>query len=145
MATPLPVRRAFSAGGVVWRDNAGRIEIAVCARDRLLCLPKGTPEPGESELATALREVREETGLEVEAGEELGAIKYWFVREQSRVQKTVRWWLMRATGGDVSLHDAEFDSVRWADAREAMAALTYADERGIVERALARIAGAAGA
>jgi 8-oxo-dGTP diphosphatase len=133
-----PVERAFSAGGVVWRRGGGGIEVVVCSRtrERVVCLPKGTPEPGESQVATALREVAEETGLEVEAGPELGAINYWFARPGSRVHKTVRWWLMQATGGDTSLHDAEFDDVRWVSIADAMATLSYADERGIVEKAL---------
>lgn len=140
MAAP-PVRRAFSAGGVVWRCHEGRVQVVVCIRDRLRCLPKGTPESGETEIATALREVREETGLDVEPGPFLGAIRYWFAREGSRVHKTVRWWLMEPVGGNLGEHDAEFDDVRWVDARQALSDLSYADERGIVERALQVIAG----
>lgn len=124
----------------MWRRSGDRIQVVVCSRDRLRCLPKGTPEPGESELGTALREVREETGLEVEPGQMLGAIRYWFAREGSRVHKTVRWWLMQPVGGDLSNHDAEFEDVRWVDANQALTELTYADERGIVERALQTIA-----
>lgn len=139
MRPPSRVQRAFSAGGVVWRRGDAGVQVAICARDHLLCLPKGTPEPGESEIATALREVREETGLEVEPGPELGAIRYWFSRDGLRFHKTVRWWLMRATGGDVADHDGEFDDVRWVDAHEAVASLTYADERHIVEKALEAI------
>jgi len=133
-----PVQRAFSAGGVVWRRSDAGVEIVVCfrTRERIACLPKGTPEPGESQIAPALREVSEETGLEVEAGPELGAINYWFARPGARVHKTVRWWLMQPTGGDTSLHDAEFDEVRWVAAADAVATLSYADERGIVEKAL---------
>jgi 8-oxo-dGTP pyrophosphatase MutT (NUDIX family) len=140
MAAPLPVRQAFSAGGVVWRRSNDNIQIVVCSRDRLRCLPKGTPEAGESAVATALREVREETGLDVEAGQVLGAIKYWFARDGRRVHKTVRWWLMEPVGGDLAAHDGEFDDVRWIDAIQALTELSYMDERGIVERALQVIA-----
>ena len=76
-------------------------------------LPKGTPEPGESEVQTALREVREETGLEVESQGRIGSINYWFAdsKQDVRFNKTVHFYLMLPTGGDLSLHDDEFDAV----------------------------------
>ena len=61
----------WSAGGVVLRtENDGRLSVALCHRraESLWALPKGTPEQGESVADTALREVTEETGLQVEIG-----------------------------------------------------------------------------
>ncbi len=139
----LPVRRARSAGGVVWRRSEdGNIELAVGIRGRgegVVCLAKGTPEPGEALENTAVREVQEETGLEVEPGQSLGTTDYWFVAEGARVHKVVHWWLMRAVGGDVAKHDAEFDAVQWLPAQEALARLTFPDERVLVEKGLQRI------
>jgi 8-oxo-(d)GTP phosphatase len=136
-----PVVSARSAGGVVWRRNGGKVEIAVCTRfaEHRSSLPKGTPEPGEEALATAIREVQEETGLIVTPGPSLGSTHYWFRADGSRIHKTVRWWLMRAVGGDVANHDGEFDAVEWVPAPEAVARLSYPDERNIVEKALDRI------
>lgn len=133
--------RAFSAGGVVVRDAAAGPEVVVCLRNRarLACLPKGTPEPGEEPLETALREVREETGLEVEALSELGDIDYWFAEKGVRIHKTVRWWLMQPTGGDVSNHDEEFDVVKWMPLGEAVSSLSFVDERNILAKAEAQL------
>jgi 8-oxo-dGTP pyrophosphatase MutT (NUDIX family) len=138
----LPVQRtarATSAGGVVIRTVDGRVEVALVHRrsPRLWALPKGTPDSGETLEETALRETREETGLEVEITAPISAIRYYFVRGTTRFHKTVHFFLMRATGGAVDDHDAEFDEARWVDVEEAMALLTHATERSVLEQASA--------
>ncbi len=107
---------------------------------RLWALPKGTPDAGETILETAMREVREETGIEVEAEEPLGAITYFFVRERTRFHKTVHFFLMRPVGGSTELHDHEFDEVRWFQLEEAPQIMTHATEREVVERAALQLA-----
>jgi 8-oxo-dGTP pyrophosphatase MutT (NUDIX family) len=138
------VRDAVSAGGVVWRHSAtGELEIVLCGRERdgSWALPKGTPDEGESIEETALREVREETGLEVELGESLGFIEYWFVADGARIHKRVYHWLMAAVGGDTHHHDHEFDAVDWVPVGEAAGLLTYKDERDVVARAASELTG----
>lgn len=105
----------------------------------LWALPKGTPDSGETVEETALRETREETGLEVEITDRLRSIRYFFVRGQTRFHKTVHFFLMRAVGGRTEDHDAEFDEVRWVPAEEALAVMSHATERSVVEEALALI------
>ena len=139
-APGLRTERVFSAGGVVFRgDNADR-EVLLCGRASggLWCLPKGTPERGESMQETALREVREETGVEVEPEGVVGDIRYWFSRPQEGVRyyKTVRHYLLRPVGGDPSLHDHEFDDVRWFPIEEAFRLLTYRNEGRILRQAV---------
>ena len=102
----------------------------------LWALPKGTPDAGETLEETALRETREETGLEVELEEPISAIRYFFVHGSTRFNKTVHFYLMRPVGGSVELHDHEFDEVRWMQAEEALQLMSYATERQVVERAL---------
>jgi 8-oxo-dGTP pyrophosphatase MutT (NUDIX family) len=134
--------RATSAGGVVHRSNQGRIEVVLVHRrhPRLWALPKGTPDAGETIEETALRETREETGLEVALEAPLRSISYVFVRGRTRFHKTVHFFLMRPVGGDVSLHDHEFDEVRWFQLEEALELMTHATERSVVEQAAALIA-----
>lgn len=107
----------------------------------LWALPKGTPDSGETIEETALRETREETGLEVEIEAPISSIRYFFVRGSTRFHKTVHFFLMRPVGGSLEAHDAEFDEVRWAPAPEALALLTHDTERSVVERALTLIDG----
>ena len=140
MASSLRTERVTSAGGVVTRPGDEGLEVLLCGRssDRLWALPKGTPEPGETLEQTALREVREETGVEVEQEGTVGEIKYWFSRPQEGVRyfKTVRHYLMRPIGGDTTLHDHEFDDVRWFPVQEALRLLTYQNEVRILRQAL---------
>jgi 8-oxo-dGTP pyrophosphatase MutT (NUDIX family) len=129
--------RATSAGGVVHRSHEGRTQVVLVHRrhPRLWALPKGTPDSGETLEETALRETREETGLEVELEDRLRSISYVFVRGRTRFHKTVHFFLMRPVGGDVSLHDHEFDEVRWFQLEEALEMMTHATERSVVEGA----------
>lgn len=133
----------MSAGGVVYRRNGARVEVVLVARPKqqLWALPKGTPEPNESVEETAIREVSEETGLEVRVEGEIGSIEYWYAiaEEHVRVRKVVHHYLMTAVGGDVARHDHEYDVVEWVEIQEALARMSYQNERRIVERAEALI------
>ncbi len=137
----------MSAGGVVCRMNVGGVpDVIVCGFDThddavVWGLPKGTPENGESREQTALREVAEETGLQVRIHNYLGSIEYCFKRFTDGVpcHKVVHFYLMSAHGGDISLHDHEFDYVRWLSAPEALGALTHDNEVSVVKNALSLV------
>lgn len=138
----LRTARATSAGGVIHRTVDGRLEVVLVHRRSpvLWALPKGTPDAGETIEETALRETREETGLEVEIERPLRSIRYFFVRGSTRFHKTVHFFLMRPIGGSPDDHDAEFDEVRWVEAHEALALLNHATERAVLEEVAAIVA-----
>ncbi len=134
------VERHVSAGGIVYRIVDGQIEAVLCGRRRPArwSLPKGTPDTGESLEETALREVREETGLEVAIEAPIGSINYWFVTPDDRVRcnKTVHFYLMAHKGGSTDLHDPEFDDVEWFPSEKAQKSLSYANEARMLDKAL---------
>lgn len=140
---PLPVERAVSAGGVVYRRGNNGIEVVVCGRsaDGVWGLPKGTPRPDESLEEAAVREVQEETGLQVRLVGKIGTIEYWFARPQQgvRYHKFVHHYLMVATGGSTEDHDWEYDRVEWLPIEEALKTLSYKNEVEVVRQAQALI------
>ena len=149
--------RVFSAGGVVFRlipgNSKGKkgtsdqwstaqysnmsVEVALVGRSHsgMWALPKGTPESGETLEQVAVREVQEETGLEVRLITYIGSISYSFIHDKIRFQKQVRHFLFEAIGGDTSLHDAEYDRVEWFSVPEALRRLTYQNEVNILSQA----------
>ncbi len=134
----LKTQRATSAGGIVVRVRDGRPQLVVGMRRRergvTWTLPKGTPRPGESLTETAVREVGEETGLQVEIRRPIGSIHYTFVADDVRIDKTVHYFLMEAVGGHLARHDREFARVRWVDLEAAPGLLTFETERELVAR-----------
>jgi 8-oxo-dGTP pyrophosphatase MutT (NUDIX family) len=132
--------RAVSAGGVVLAETRPGAPVALVAprsaRGSLhWTLPKGAQEEGETVTETALREVREETGLEAELIGPLDTIDYWFVwaPERTRYHKFVHYFLMRFVGGDFSQHDHEMEDAAWFEPAEARRRMSFANERKLLD------------
>jgi 8-oxo-dGTP pyrophosphatase MutT (NUDIX family) len=98
-------------------------------------LPKGQVEAGEEPAATAVREVREETGLDARIRRPLGDISYFYVWDGERIRKKVTFFLMDETGGDITQHDFEMEDVRRMPMAAAIRSASYRTERQVLERA----------
>jgi 8-oxo-dGTP pyrophosphatase MutT (NUDIX family) len=154
--------REFSAGGVVLRKMRGRWFLAVIephmTRPRksskrsnrqqetsaaLVALPKGAIDEGEKPDQTALREVREETGVKATLVAKLADVKYYYVRnwgDHARVFKIVSFYLLLYRSGRLGNIAPEMrievQDAYWIPLEDAPAVLSYQGEREVAQRAL---------
>lgn len=140
MSTDMP-QPEFSAGGVVVRDDDVVVIVPTkrgAGGVRVLGLPKGHPEAGETAEQGAAREVREEAGVSGELVESLGIVEYTYERKGRQIVKNVEFFLFDYREGDPADHDHEVEQARWMPLADAATALTYPGEREIVARAMSR-------
>ncbi|GAB5603740.1 NUDIX hydrolase [Thermus sp. FJN-A] len=135
-------KRVVSAGGVVLRGEAPEVLVVSLKGGRVVTLPKGQVEPGERYPETAVREVREETGVEAAVLSPLGKVRYYFtVRDEDgpvTVSKEVHYFLMAYRGGEPKPQLSEVEAAFFLPAPEALERLSYANEREMLLKALAR-------
>lgn len=130
-----------SAGGVVYRDATDGPEVVIIktAEEGRWQIPKGLIDPGETVEQAALREVREETGLECQIIKPLDSIEYWFFGNydgtRKRYHKRVDFFLMASLGGDTDNHDSEVLEVLWVPLKRAAEMLSFENERHVLEHA----------
>jgi 8-oxo-dGTP pyrophosphatase MutT (NUDIX family) len=105
---------------------------------RVLALPKGHLDDAETAEEAAIREVREEGGVEADLISHLGDVRYWYRRRGRAVPKRVSFYLFRYRSGDPADHDDEVEEARWMSLHEASTALSYEGERQMVRRALSQ-------
>ncbi|HEY3135574.1 MAG TPA: NUDIX hydrolase [Blastocatellia bacterium] len=138
----VPTRLQISAGGVAFRKKDGQIEVALISvgEDNRWQLPKGLVNKGESTEAAAVREVREETGIETEVVERIDKVEYWYFWKEEgkrvRYHKFVYFYLLRYKSGDVADHDREVNEARWVEIDGAVKMLAFDSEKKIVKEAM---------
>jgi len=130
-----------SAGGVVVRE--GEVLLVVPTRRaangaRVVALPKGHLDGEETEEQAAVREVREEGGVDAALIEPLGDVRYHYRRDGRLIAKRVRFFLFEFRSGSVADHDHEIEDARWVPLEQAVGELTYPGERDMVRRVLSR-------
>ena len=130
-----------SAGGVAfrWQDSLPELAIVSMKPKLRWQLPKGIVDPGESPQITAVREVREEAGIETDLISSIETIEYWYrstkYGKPVRFHKFVHFYLLEYRRGDVSDHDHEVEEARWVSFEEAIHMLAFKSEREVVEQA----------
>jgi 8-oxo-dGTP diphosphatase len=127
-----PVKIVAAAGGLVWRQASDRRELIVIhrRRHRDWTLPKGKVQPGESWVQCAIREVKEETGFDVEIESPAG----WVCYDTGEITKVVRFWNMRPVGESQFQSSEEVMSVHWLTPQEALEQLDHEGERVLVKQ-----------
>ncbi len=136
---PATIKRQISSGGVIFRRSGKDIEVALIAvkNKTVWCLSKGAIDKNEDSQTAAVREVKEETGLQGEIIDKIGKISYWYFikSENTKFHKTVYFYLVKYKSGRTDEHDREVDESRWFPIDEAINRLTYKGEREILQKA----------
>lgn len=142
----MPTKQQRSAGSVVFRRRGDAIEVAlICVGEkRRWQLPKGLIEPDESPEAAAVRETREETGIDGALIAPLETVEYWYVSTEGhgatlsrvRYHKFVHFFLLEYRSGTVQQHDHEVEEARWVPLADAPRMIAFASERKVVNAAI---------
>lgn len=133
------MKREFSAGGIVF-NNLGQVLLInnAALRDPSKSywgFPKGHLDVGESSKEAALREVKEETGLEVEILDKLGQSQYVFTHKEEKIFKTVTMFLMKYTNGEVKPQELEIIGLGWYPADVALEKLSFKKDKDFLSKA----------
>lgn len=146
-ATKIPTQTQISAGGVVYRlpEEGPTAEVALISvgDPSRWQLPKGLVDSGETPEAAALREVREEAGVDATVVEKLETVEYWYqatdAGKRVRYHKFVHFFLMEYVSGDVADHDHEVNEASWLEIGKALEFIAFKSERAVLEKAAVRI------
>lgn len=140
------IRDCTSAGGLLLQRAGAETLIVIVERTNdvepkwrpiLRQLPKGSTEPGESLLQTALREVEEETGFAAEVLAFAGTAQWSYQKLNEVWHETVHYYFLRPKTVIPKPHDAEFETVRWVPIEEAARILSYPEERDLLAKLIA--------
>lgn len=128
------MRFEFSAGGIVYKKEDDKIFVLLCQHSlhHSWVFPKGLigdQKKNEGKEETALREVKEETGIDGRILKPLPPITYWYIWEGDKIKKTVYYYLMEFVGGDITQHDTEMENVEWLPIEEVEKRLTYKTDK----------------
>ncbi len=130
-----------SAGGVVVKGDEVLVVVPMrraASGARVLALPKGHLDGDETDEQAAIREVREEGGVDVELIESLGDVRYHYRRRGRLISKRVRFFLFEWRAGSPNDHDHEIEDARWLPMEQAVKQLTYPGEREMVQSVLSK-------
>jgi 8-oxo-dGTP pyrophosphatase MutT (NUDIX family) len=139
MKRPPVIKKQVSSGGVIFRTSGDGIEVALIkvSGKEAWCLPKGLIDKDEDPPAAAMREVREESGLQGGIIDKIGQVSYWYSIDKDRIKvhKTVHFFLMQYITGSTDDHDHEVDEAKWFPIDEAIGKLSYRSEQQIMHKA----------
>ena len=126
-----------SAGGIIFKKESNHLYILVTQHSghHGWIFPKGWIDKGEDVETTALREVREEGGVEAKILEELPSVEYFYQNAGNKVKKKVTYFLMEYVSGDIVDHDWEVEDSEWVPIEKVDKKLSFKSDRQVFQKA----------
>ena len=128
------MQREFSAGGIVLKN--GKVLLTKHSQNHHWSFPKGLIDPGQTPPEAAVREVREEGGVEAEILDKVGYNKYVYTLNGEKIFKVVTYFLMKYVSGDPKDHDWEVEEAGWYTPEDALKQLTFSQDKALLKKAL---------
>ena len=129
------MKREFSAGGIVFNDK-NQVLLTKHSQNHHWSFPKGLIDPGQTPEQAALREVKEEGGVEAEILDKVGYSKYVYTYKDEKIFKVVTYFLMKYLSGDPTDHDWEMEEAGWYEQDAALKQLTFSQDKTLLKKAL---------
>ena len=129
------MKREFSAGGIVF-NNLGQVLVTQHSQNKHWGFPKGWIDKGETVKEAALREVKEEGGIEAEIVEKIGESKYVYTLNNEKIFKVVTIFLMKYLSGNPEDHDFEVSEANWYSPEDALKQLSFSQDKELLKKAL---------
>ncbi len=133
------MKREFSAGGIIINNGQVLIIKNAAMRDKNKAywgFPKGHINPGEKSEEAAIREIKEETGVEVEIVKKLGESRYVFTKDGEKIFKLVVYFVMNYKSGELKPQQDEVLEVKWVELEEALKILSFKKDKEMLQKAL---------
>lgn len=135
----MAVKWEFSAGGVVYKKEDDGLKILLIRNKDRYGFPKGNVERTEKKEDAAVREVKEETGIDAQIEEYLGNVEYWYRSSVDTIHKFVYYYLMRYTGGEINPQKEEIEAAEWVPVENVMDMLSFDKDKKVFEIALKKL------
>ncbi len=144
------MKREFSAGGIVLRlvpiksglaqdkflKNKVEVLLTKHSQNHHWSFPKGLIDAGQTTEEAAIREVKEEGGVDAEIIEKIGYSKYVYSFNGEKIFKVVTYFLMKYLSGDPADHDFEVEDIGWYEPKDALKQLSFSQDKVLLKKAL---------
>ncbi len=128
------MKREFSAGGIVFKGD--QVLLTKHSQNHHWSFPKGLIDPPQTSKEAALREVKEEGGVEAEILDKVGYSKYVYTFNGEKIFKVVTYFLMKYISGSPEDHDFEVEEAGWYEIEEALKTLSFSQDKDLLKKAV---------
>lgn len=128
----MSLKKEKSCGCIIIKDE--KVLIVYEKNRNFWGFPKGHMEEGENEIETALREVKEEVGLDVEIDESKRYVLNYIIRDE--IDKTTVLYVAVPKNDNVQKQESEIEDAKWCGFDEALETLSFDNSRDVLKKVI---------